>query len=108
MRQLQLNALCVVSDSGTISEESSLLNLPAVTIRNAHERPEGMDVGTLIMSGLKKEHVINSVRIIISQHKKSERVMLRVEDYEAGQVSKKILRVVMSYIPYVNRTVWSK
>tara|TARA_B100000795_G_C22792078_1_gene437468 strand:- start:788 stop:1912 length:1125 start_codon:yes stop_codon:yes gene_type:complete len=106
--QLQLNALCVVSDSGTISEESSLLNLPAVTIRNAHERPEGMDVGTLIMSGLKKEHVINSVRIIISQHKKSERVMLRVEDYEAGQVSKKILRVVMSYIPYVNRTVWSK
>jgi UDP-N-acetylglucosamine 2-epimerase (non-hydrolysing) len=106
--QLQLNALCVVSDSGTISEEGSLLNLPAVTIRNAHERPEGMDVGTLIMSGLKKEHVINSVRVIISQHKKSERVMLRVEDYEAGQVSKKILRVVMSYIPYVNRTVWSK
>jgi len=106
--QLQLNALCVVSDSGTIFEESSLLNLPAITIRNAHERPEGMDVGTLIMSGLKKEHVINAVHVIISQHKKSERVMLRVEDYEAGQVSKKILRVVMSYIPYVNRTVWSK
>lgn len=106
--QLQLNSLCVVSDSGTIFEEASLLNLPAITIRNAHERPEGMDVGTLILSGLKKQYVIDAVRVIIAQHKKSERVMHRVEDYEAGQVSKKILRVVMSYIPYVNRTVWSK
>ena len=106
--QLQLNSLCVVSDSGTIFEEASLLNLPAITIRNAHERPEGMDVGTLILSGLKKQYVIDAVRVIIAQHKKSERVMHRVEDYEAGQVSKKILRVVMSYIPYVNRTDWSK
>ena len=106
--QLQLNALCVISDSGTISEEGSLLNLPAITIRNAHERPEGMDVGTLIMSGLKKQHVIDAVRIIIAQHNREERVMQSVEDYESGLVSKKILRVVMSYIPYVNRTVWSK
>lgn len=106
--KLQMEALCVVSDSGTISEEGSLLNLPAITIRNAHERPEGMDVGTLIMSGLKKEHVLDAVKVIISQHKKHERVMKRVEDYEGGPVSKQILRVVMSYVDYVNRTVWSK
>ena len=106
--KLQLDALCVISDSGTIAEEGSLLNLPAITIRNAHERPEGMDVGTFIMSGLKKAQVIDSVRVIISQHDRDTRVMLPVEDYEAGLVSKKILRVVMSYIPYVNRTVWSK
>jgi UDP-N-acetylglucosamine 2-epimerase (non-hydrolysing) len=75
--KLQMEALCVVSDSGTITEEASLLNLPAITIRNAHERPEGMDVGTLIMSGLKKA------------------------------VSKQLLRIVLSYVDYVNRTVWS-
>ena len=106
--KLQMEALCVVSDSGTISEESSLLNLPAITIRNAHERPEGMDVGTLIMSGLKKDRVLDAVRVIISQHDKSKRVMDPVEDYEGGPVSKQILRVVMSYVDYVNRTVWSK
>lgn len=106
--KLQLEALCVVSDSGTITEEGSLLNLPAITLRNAHERPEGMDVGTLIMSGLKKERVLDAVRVIIAQHEKSARVMKPVEDYEAGQVSKKILRIVLSYVDYVNRTVWSK
>ena len=106
--RLQMEALCVVSDSGTITEEASLLNLPAITIRNAHERPEGMDVGTLIMSGLKKERVLDAVRVIIEQHDRSRRIMQPVEDYEAGTVSKKILRVVLSYVDYVNRTVWSK
>ena len=106
--QLQLNAMCVVSDSGTIFEEGSLLNLPAITIRNAHERPEGMDAGTLIMSGLKQQYVIDAVKVIIAQHEKDERIMNVVDDYEAGNVSKKILRIVMSYIPYINRTVWSK
>lgn len=106
--KLQMEALCVVSDSGTITEEASLLNLPAITIRNAHERPEGMDVGTLIMSGLKKERVLDAVRVIVAQHDKTRRVMQPVEDYEAGPVSKQILRVVMSYVDYVNRTVWSK
>ena len=106
--KLQMEALCVVSDSGTITEEGSLLNLPAITIRNAHERPEGMDVGTLIMSGLKKERVLDAVRVIIAQHDKSKRVMQPVQDYEAGAVSKQILRVVLSYVDYVNRTVWSK
>ena len=106
--KLQMEALCVVSDSGTITEESSLLNLPAITIRNAHERPEGMDVGTLIMSGLKKERVLDAVRVIVAQHDKAKRVMDPVEDYEGGPVSKQVLRVVMSYVDYVNRTVWSK
>lgn len=106
--KLQMEALCVVSDSGTITEEGSLLNLPAITIRNAHERPEGMDVGTLIMSGLKKERVLDAVRVIIAQHDKSKRVMQPVQDYEAGAVSKQLLRVVLSYVDYVNRTVWSK
>lgn len=106
--KLQLESLCVVSDSGTISEEGSLLNLPAITIRNAHERPEGMDAGTLIMSGLKKERVLDAIRVVIAQHDKTKRVMNRVEDYEGGPVSKQLLRVVMSYVDYVNRTVWHK
>lgn len=106
--KLQMEALCVLSDSGTITEESSLLNLPAITLRNAHERPEGMDVGTLIMSGLKKEHVLDAVRVIIAQHDKNKRVMKPVADYEAGAVSKQVLRVVLSYVDYVNRVVWSK
>lgn len=106
--KLQMEAFCVISDSGTISEEASILNLPAITIRNAHERPEGMDVGTLIMSGLKSDRVIDAVRVITSQHNQVKRVVERVEDYEGGNVSKKILRVVMSYVDYINRTVWSR
>ena len=106
--KLQMEAFCVVSDSGTITEEASLLNLPAITIRNAHERPEGMDVGTLIMSGLKKERALDAVKVIVAQHDKTKRVMQPVEAYEASSVSKQILRVVLSYVDYVNRTVWSK
>ena len=103
-----MGAACVISDSGTITEEASLLNLPAITIRNAHERPEGMDVGTLIMSGLRREHVLDAVRITIAQHDRHRRTMPAVADYESHQVSKQILRIVMSYIDYVNRTVWRK
>ena len=73
--RLQMASLCVISDSGTITEEASLLHLPAITIRNAHERPEGMDAGTLIMAGLKKERVLDAVKVIIAQHDKSKRVM---------------------------------
>lgn len=106
--RLQLGAFCVLSDSGTITEEASLLNLPAVTLRNAHERPEGMDVGTLIMSGLKKERVLDAVTVVASQYSKAKRVMAPVADYEATAVSKQIVRVVLSYVDYVNRTVWHK
>lgn len=106
--KLQMEAFCVVSDSGTITEEGSMLNLPAVTIRNAHERPEGMDVGTLIMAGLKRDRVLDAVRVIVAQHERGCRVMAAVEDYEAMAVSKKILRIVLSYTDYINRTVWRK
>lgn len=106
--RLQMGAKCVISDSGTITEEASLLNLPAITIRNAHERPEGMDVGTLIMSGLKRERVLDAVKVVTTDHDGSRRSTELVPDYEAIAVSRKILKLVMSYTDYVNRTVWSK
>ncbi len=105
--KLQMEALCVISDSGTITEEASLLNLPAITIRNAHERPEGMDVGTLIMSGLKKERVLDAIKITISHHHDGNRTVNAVADYENQFVSTQILKVVTSYVDYINRTVWS-
>ena len=106
--RLQMESLCVISDSGTITEEASLLNLPAITIRNAHERPEGMDAGTLIMAGLKKDNVINAVRLTIAQHSAAKRAVRAVQDYENPSVSKQVLRIVESYTDYVNRTVWRK
>ena len=106
--KLQMEAFCVLSDSGTITEETSLLNLCAITLRNAHERPEGMDVGTLIMTGLKKNRVIEAVDIVTSQYQKTARVVLPVADYENPHVSTQIVRVVASYVDYINRVVWSK
>lgn len=106
--RLQMEALCVISDSGTITEEASLLNLPAITIRNAHERLEGMDAGTLIMAGLRKERVLDAVRITIVQHDRQRAVVRPVQDYENPSVSKQVLRIVESYTDYVNRTVWRK
>jgi UDP-N-acetylglucosamine 2-epimerase (non-hydrolysing) len=106
--KLQLGAFCVLSDSGTISEEASLLNLPAITLRAAHERPEGMDEGTLIMSDLTRASIIDSVRVVTSQHVPGGRVIPLVPDYAGGPVSKQVVRVVLSYTAYVNRTVWRK
>ncbi|TNF01278.1 MAG: UDP-N-acetylglucosamine 2-epimerase (non-hydrolyzing) [Bacteroidetes bacterium] len=106
--KLQMSAACVLSDSGTITEEASLLNLPAITIRNAHERPEGMDVGTLIMSGLSKDRVLQAVSVVMSQHDRASRAIPPVVDYEAGPVSKQVVRIVLSYTDYINRTVWRK
>ena len=106
--KLQLNALCVISDSGTIAEEGAILNLPAVTTRQAHERPEGMEEGTVIMSGLRKERVLDCVRTAIAHHQIEPRAIKMVKDYDVDNVSKKVLRIIMSYTDYVNRTVWSK
>lgn len=106
--KLQKQAFCVLSDSGTITEEGSILDLPAVTLRNAHERPEGMDAGTLIMTGLRADDILEAVAVVTSQHDRSKRTMPVVSDYREEAVSKKILRVVLSYIRYVDRTVWSK
>jgi len=104
--KLQMNAFCVVSDSGTITEESSILDFPAVTIRQAHERPEGMDEGTLIMCGLKSDRVINSIDIVTTHYSKNQRKFKLVQDYDSNSVSKKVLRTIMSYTDYINRTVW--
>ena len=106
--KMQMDAFCVISDSGTIAEEGSILNLPAVTIRQAHERPEGMDEGTLIMSGLNKDRVIESIEVITKQHDRNKRQMKIVADYNVDNVSKKVLRIILSYTDYVNRTVWHK
>ena len=103
---LQKNSFCVLSDSGTITEESSILNFPAVTVRNMHERPEGMDIGTLIMSGLKPEEILSSVRIAVSTF--NESISNLVSDYNVDNVSNMIVKLVQSYTGYVNRVVWKK
>ena len=104
--KLQQEAKCVISDSGTITEESSILGFPAIMIRKAHERPEGMDEGTLIMSGLEKERVLESINLMVSQNKKFTSNIIK--DYDVDNVSIKVTRIILSYIDYVNRTVWKK
>ncbi|MCX7735061.1 MAG: UDP-N-acetylglucosamine 2-epimerase, partial [bacterium] len=106
--KLQMESYCVISDSGTITEESSILNFPAITIRQAHERPEGMDEGTLIMTGLKKDIVLKSIEIVVSQSKLSDRSFRLVSDYDVDNFSKKVVRIVMSYTDYINRNTWKK
>ena len=105
--KLQKSAFCTLSDSGTITEESALLGFPAVMIRNAHERPEGMDSGILIMSGLEKESILHSVDVVCSQEK-SGRARKPVTDYAGGPVSAQVLRIILSYTGYIDRTVWRK
>jgi UDP-N-acetylglucosamine 2-epimerase (non-hydrolysing) len=106
--KLQKNAFCVISDSGTITEESSILAFPAITIRQAHERPEGMDEGTLIMTGLEKNRIIEAIDIVTSQVKTNKFLIHQVADYKIDNVSKKVVRIILSYIDYINRTVWKK
>jgi UDP-N-acetylglucosamine 2-epimerase (non-hydrolysing) len=105
---MQMNAFCVVSDSGTIAEEGSIFDLAAVTIRQAHERPEGMDEGTVIMSGLKSKRVLDAVHIVTSQKELQGRTMKMVKDYDVSNVSKKVVRIIYSYTDYINRVVWKK
>ncbi len=105
---LQKTACCVISDSGTITEESSILNFPAIMIRMAHERPEGMDEGTVIMSGIERERVIESVNIIVNQFIANPKSTRIINDYNVENVSIKVLRIILSYIDFVNRTVWKK
>jgi UDP-N-acetylglucosamine 2-epimerase len=106
--KLQLEASCVISDSGSVTEDSSVLGFPAITIRQAHERPEGMDVGTLVMSGLKAERVLQSIDLVTKQQVRGRRTMAVVPDYETDNVSKKVVRIILSYVDYINRTVWHK
>ena len=104
---LQQQAACVISDSGTITEESSLLGFPAVTIRQAHERPEGMDEGTLIMCGLRGADVLAAIRVAMEQKRAGSDFRI-VGDYDTRNVSAKVLRIILSYTGYVNRTVWRR
>ena len=106
--KLQMNAACVLSDSGTLSEESSILGFAGVMIRQAHERPEGMDEGTAIMAGVKKEAVMQAIDVSIAHYKGNARPFKLVADYDTDNVSRKVLRIIMSYTDYVNRTVWFK
>ena len=105
---LQKSAYCAISDSGTITEEASIMNFPAITIRQAHERPEGMDAGTLIMSGLKSDDILSAIDIVTQQWEENHDVVHLVEDYKSDNVSKKVVRIIVSYIDYINRTVWQK
>jgi len=102
--KLQENAFCVVSDSGTVTEESSLLGFPAITIREAHERPEGMDEGTIIMSGVDKEGVLDAINTVTSQNIR----MRVVDDYNNDILAAKVVRIILSYTGYINRTVWKR
>lgn len=102
--KLQQNAFCVISDSGTITEESSLLGFPAITIRQAHERPEGMDEGTLIMSGVEEEGILDAIKVVTDQNIR----MNPVKDYQVPHLASKVVRIILSYTDYINRTVWKK
>jgi UDP-N-acetylglucosamine 2-epimerase len=102
---LQKRAFCTLSDSGTIAEESSILGFPAITVREAHERPEGMDEGAVIMSGLSKERILQSVAMTIAQFKKYGPCRVP-DDYNVNQVSWKVAKIILGYTDYVNRRVW--
>lgn len=104
---LQKNSACVVSDSGTITEEASILSVPAVTIRQAHERPEGMDEGTVVMSDLLPQRVVQAVTLAMAQFRSASPPKL-VSDYEVRQVSWKIAKIIASYSDFVRREVWKE
>ena len=106
--KLQISAKAVLSDSGTINEEASIMNFPAINLREAHERPEGMEEAVVMMTGLGKERIMQSLAIIDKQPRGEQRLIREVSDYSMPNVSDKIVRIVHSYVDYVNRVIWKK